>query len=88
MLVRMYHKTPTTFNFVVRFVSPWVYGGQGETYSLFQDKVDEAEARLEVATDANNTCKRRYMRAHLFRTDDIQNSNISWNCSFSSLGAH
>lgn len=36
-----------------------VLGGQGETYSLFQDKVDEAEARLEVATDANDTCKRR-----------------------------
>lgn len=32
---------------------------QGETYTLFQDKVDEAEARLEVATESSNLCKRR-----------------------------
>lgn len=32
---------------------------QGETYSLFQDKVDEAEARLEVAADTSHTCRKR-----------------------------
>lgn len=52
-------------NLVARWLVPFYFAvdvlrGQGETYSLFQDKVDEAEARLEVATDANNTGRRRY----------------------------
>lgn len=36
-----------------------VVGSQGETYTLFQDKVDEAEARLEVSTASYSVCKKR-----------------------------
>lgn len=31
---------------------------------LFQDKVDEAEARLEVATDETRACRKRYRPVH------------------------
>ncbi|CAM9145585.1 unnamed protein product [Hapterophycus canaliculatus] len=37
---------------------------KGETYSLFQDKVDEAEARLEVAADANQTWRKRLLEVY------------------------
>ncbi|CAM9986890.1 unnamed protein product [Scytosiphon promiscuus] len=37
---------------------------KGETYSLFQDKVDEAEARLEVAADASHTCRTRLFEVY------------------------
>eukprot|EP00903_Cladosiphon_okamuranus_P011049 g10434.t1 len=48
---------------------------KGETYSLFQDKVDEAEARLEVATDANNTCRRRLFEVYGVVSADFKDKN-------------
>eukprot|EP00752_Nemacystus_decipiens_P009407 g8410.t1 len=48
---------------------------KGETYSLFQDKVDEAEARLEVATDANNTSRRRLFELYGVVNADFKDKN-------------
>ncbi|CAM9609020.1 unnamed protein product [Ectocarpus sp. 4 AP-2014] len=45
---------------------------KGETYTLFQDKVDEAEARLEVATDANSTCRKRLFEIYGAISPDFQ----------------
>ncbi|CAM9141858.1 unnamed protein product [Ectocarpus sp. 6 AP-2014] len=45
---------------------------KGETYTLFQDKVDEAEARLEVATDANSTCRKRLFEIYGEISPDFQ----------------
>ncbi|CAM9835096.1 unnamed protein product [Ectocarpus sp. 12 AP-2014] len=37
---------------------------KGETHMLFQDKVDEAEARLEVATDETRACRKRLFEVY------------------------
>ncbi|CAM9563646.1 unnamed protein product [Ectocarpus fasciculatus] len=48
---------------------------KGETYTLFQDKVDEAEARLEVATDANSTSRKRLFEMYGAISADFQDKS-------------
>ncbi|CAM9168876.1 unnamed protein product, partial [Ectocarpus sp. 4 AP-2014] len=48
----------------------------GETYTLFQDKVDEAEARLEVATNETIACRKRLFEVYgAISATDVQDGS-------------
>ena len=54
------HMTQDAIRNLIYGIRNMTYGiRQGETYTLFQDKADEAEARLEMSTAAGSLNKKR-----------------------------